>query len=135
MRTFNPYLNFGGNCREALEFYQACFQGEVSELMTFGEAQQDVPEEIKNHVIHASFKADGIHFMASDGPPGISIQAGNMVTLSIHHDNEAEQASLFNALAEGGEVTMPLADTFWGARFGELTDRFGIRWMFNCQKN
>lgn len=135
MRRFNPYLNLGGKAREALAFYAQCFQGEVTELMTFAEAKLDVPEAFQDAVIHASFKAEGIHFMVSDGQPGEKIEVGNTVTLAIHQESEAEQATLFALLGEGGEVTMPLGDTFWNARYGELTDRYGIRWMFNCQKS
>jgi len=134
MRSSNPYLNLGGKSKEALDFYARCFEGEVTELMTYADAKLDVPEDFQDAVIHASFKAEGIHFMVSDGQPGEKMETGNAVTLSIHQDSEEEQAALFALLGEGGEVTMPLADTFWNARFGELTDRYGIRWMFNCQK-
>ena len=135
MTSFNPYLNFGGKCQEALNFYKDCFQGEITEMMTYGDAKMDLPEDQLARVMHATFKADGLILMASDGRPGCEMESGGPVTLSLHHDSEAEQATVFEKLAAGGEVTMPLADTFWGARFGELTDRFGIKWMFNCQKS
>lgn len=134
MRNMNPYLMLGGKAREALDFYGQCFQGEVTELMTYADAKLDVPEDFQQFIIHAAFKADGIFFMVSDGSPGEVMETGNAVTLSIHQDSEEAQATLFKALGEGGTITMPLADTFWNARFGELTDRYGIRWMFNCQK-
>lgn len=134
MRSLTPYLNLGGKSREALAFYAQCFQGEITELMTYADAKLDVPEDFQQMIIHASFQAEGIHFMVSDGSPGETMEPGNAVTLSVHQDSEAEQATLFKALSEGGTITMPLADTFWNARFGELTDRYGIRWMFNCQK-
>lgn len=134
MRSLNAYLNLGGKSKEALDFYVQCFQGKVTEFMTYGDAKLDVPEDFQDAVIHAFFEAEGIHFMVSDGQPGEKVASGNAITLSLHHDSEAEQAALFSLLSEGGEVTMPLADTFWNARFGELTDRYGIRWMFNCQK-
>ena len=135
MRSLNAYLNLGGKAKEALDFYERCFQGEVTELMTFADAKVDVPEAFQEAVMHASFKAEGIHFMVSDGRPGEKMESGNAMTLSIHHDSEEAQAALFASLSEGGEVTMPLADTFWNARFGELTDRYGIRWMFNVMNN
>ncbi len=135
MTSFNPYIDFGGKCQEALNFYKDCFGGEITEMMTYADAKMDLPEAHSKLIMHATFKADGLLFMASDGRPGTEMESGGPVTLSIHHDSEAEQADLFEKLAAGGKITMPLADTFWDARFGQLTDRFGIQWMFNCQKN
>ena len=71
--------------------------------------------------------------MASDCPPGVTVHSGNNITLNIDFDNTASQEKTFNNLAAGGQITMPLQDRFWGARFGMLTDKFGINWMTNCE--
>src|SRR3989304_3496986 len=92
-----------------------------------------VEDRVKNPILHADFKAEDVHLMASDGMPGFVAEPGNMVTLSVDLSDVNEQARLFTALASGGTVTMPLDTTFWGARFGMVTDRFGINWMLNCQ--
>jgi len=134
MKSFNPYINFAGNTRAALEFYQQCFNGEILHMQTFGEAQQEVSGEELNRIMHAEFKAEGIHIMASDGMPGDKVTQGDTISLSINFTDEAEQTDIFNSLSNGGIISMPLQDTFWGARFGMLTDRFGIHWMFNCYK-
>ena len=134
MKAMNPYLNFAGNAREALELYTKCFNGEVSGLMTYGEANMDDSDAVKDKLIHSEFHADGVHFMAADDMRGFAVRPGNNITMMVDCSDTAEQDRIFNLLAEGGTVTMPLGDTFWGARFGELTDRFGIQWMLNCAK-
>ena len=78
MRSSNPYLNLGGKSKEALDFYARCFEGEVTELMTYADAKLDVPEDFQDAVIHASFKAEGIHFMVSDGQPGEKMETGEV---------------------------------------------------------
>ena len=133
MKSLNPYLNFAGNCREAIYFYKDTFMGEILSMQTFAEANMEVEDRFKNNIIHADFKAEDVHLMASDGMPGFVAESGNMVTLSVDLSDVDEQDRLFNALAAGGTVTMPLDTTFWGARFGMVTDRFGINWMLNCQ--
>jgi len=132
MKKLNPYLNFPGNTREALNFYKECLKGEIVSMQTYGEAIMDVEDKYKNNIIHAEFKAGGVEFMASDGMPGFTATPGNMIAMSINLDDEQEQKDIFNALAAGGKVDMPLDKTFWGAIFGQLTDRFGIQWMLNC---
>lgn len=132
MIQMNPYLNFSGKCREALAFYQECFGGEILALQSFGDANSNMPEEFKDNVMHAEFKAEGIYLMASDGRPGAEPLAGGNVTLSLHFVDVAAQEKIFAALAQGGKVTLPLEDSFWGARFGLVTDRFGMDWMLNC---
>ncbi len=132
MKALEPYLNFAGNCREALEFYKACFKGEITSMQTFGEGNMGADEKTKDRILHAVFKADGLVFMASDGMADFQAKPGNMVSLSVDLKDEKEQAAIFSALSEGGKVTMPLEHTFWGATFGMLIDRYGIQWMLNC---
>jgi PhnB protein len=131
MKNLNVYLNFPGNCEEALHFYQGCFGGEILSMKRFGDSPMESPEAHKQRIMHAEFKAEGIYFMASDTMPDDESTGGNVVQLSINLTDATEQEQLFKRLSEGGTVLMPLQDTFWGAAFGMLTDKFGIRWMLN----
>ncbi len=131
MKQLNVYLAFPGTCEEALNFYKTCFGGEITSMQRFGDSPVESSEEHKQKIMHAEFKADGMYFMASDGMPGQPVPSGEMVTLSINLTDGAEQERIFNCLAEGGKVTMPLGGTFWGAVFGMVTDKFGIPWMLN----
>lgn len=132
-----PYLFFSGNCEEALNFYKDVFGGEIQGVSRWKEMPKDaggppVTPETENKVMHASFKAPGVSFMASDASPGKTYGEGP-ISLSIGANDVAEAERVFNGLANGGNVEMPLTDTFWGARFGMLTDKYGIDWMINCQ--
>lgn len=135
MKNLNVYLTFSGTCKDALALYKEALGGEIVSLQTFGEAPTpNIPDDQKNNVMHAEFRAGDIYFMASDSMPEQPVILGNAVTLSIGLDSLEEQESIFSKLSDGGAVTMPLQDTFWGARFGMLTDKFGINWMLNCDK-
>jgi PhnB protein len=134
MKSVNPYIDFGGRAREALAFYQHCFGGEILAQMTYADAKIDCPPQFANNVLHSEFRSDAIHLMASDGRADQPATVGNNIMLSLAFSDAGEQEQTFNALAEGGSVTLPLHDAFWGARFGMLVDRFGIHWMLNCQK-
>ena len=132
-----PYLFFDGKCEEALNFYKEVFNGEIEGLSKWKEAPADsgmppVTPQTENRVMHANFRAKGVEFMASDAQPG-KVYGEGAISLSIGTDDLAEAERVFNRLAEGGKVEMPMTDTFWGARFGMLTDRFGIDWMVNCR--
>ncbi|MEX0719545.1 MAG: VOC family protein [Balneolaceae bacterium] len=133
MKTLNPYLFFQGNCEEALTFYKECMGGEIILLQRFGDTEMPVPDDHKNKIMHAELKTENIHILFSDGAPHKTITEGDNVQLSINLTSTEEQDKLFKALADGGKVTMPLEDTFWGARYGMLQDKFGIRWMLNCE--
>jgi PhnB protein len=131
-----PYIIFNGTCEEALNFYATALKGEIKDLMRFeGTPVADMTAD-KQKVMHAHFGVDGtILFMASDsGQGGPAETKGGMVHLSLNFTDAAHIENVFAALSEGGTVTMPLQDTFWGARFGMLTDKFGINWMFNYDK-
>lgn len=133
MKGFNPYLNFSGNCREALNYYKNCFNGEIVSMQTFGDVPNTPAGPQSKMIMHAVFKAGSIFFMASDTPADQPVHRGNNITLNIDFEEEELQSKVFNTLAQGGIVHMPLQDTFWGARFGMLTDKFGINWMTNCE--
>ncbi|GEO06824.1 VOC family protein [Adhaeribacter aerolatus] len=129
-----PYLNFEGNCEEALNFYKETLNGEIRMLSYFDSAQMEVPEAYKKKVLHAVLQLDKATIMASDCLPNHPLTIGNNVTLSLNFEDVAQMETAFANLAAGGQVTMALQDTFWGARFGMLTDKFGINWMFNCEQ-
>jgi PhnB protein len=133
MAQINPYLTFDSNCREAMEFYKQCFGGELF-FQTFADAPMESTEETKNRIMHARLQNGDLMLMASDSMPGHPVTPGTNVTLSIHPTSDEETTMFFSALSEDGKITMPLQDTFWGARFGMLTDKFGFNWMINFEK-
>jgi PhnB protein len=126
-----PYIFFYGRCEEALEFYKKTFGG-TYELMRVKDTPMaaQMPPEQRDKVMHASFTANGINFLAADGRETkvIDPDAGN-ISLSLAARDAAEGDRVFGALSDGGKVTMPLEEAFWGGRFGMLVDRFGIEWM------
>src|SRR5262245_36810587 len=134
MKELITYLNFDGNCRDAMKFYEHCLGGDL-QMMPFSEAQVEYPPEAKNRIMHARLKAGPSELMASDTMPGMSFKPGNNFSICIGCESLEELERLFNALSENGKVTMPLQDTFCGPRFGMLTDQFGINWMFNFEKS
>jgi len=133
MKELVTYLNFNGNCRDAMKFYERCLGGEL-QMMPFSEVPGDHPPEAKNRIIHARLTNGSAVLMASDTMPGMPFQQGNNFAISVHCQSQDELERFFTALGDKGKVTMPLQDTFWGARFGMLTDQFGINWMFNFEK-
>jgi PhnB protein len=127
-----PYLHFGGNCEEVMNFYKSIFGGEleISRFSDFAgpdQAPQDTPEG----VMHSTLKSDNLSFMASDGMPEMTQVVGDNISMSISGDDEAQLTGFFDGLDEGGTVTMPLAKQMWGDTFGMLTDKYGIHWMIN----
>lgn len=134
MLTLTPYLSFSGNCAEALEFYRSALGGEIASKMTYGESGQPISPEHANRIMHSEFKSEGITFMACDAPSHQPFVQGSQISLAIALDDTSVQDRIFQRLSVGGTVTMPLADQFWGARFGMVLDKFGIHWMLNCEK-
>lgn len=137
MMQLEPYLLFTGNCEEALNFYKDVFGGEIEGVSRWSEMPKDaggppVTPETANRVMHASFKSSGFSFMASDASPGKTYAEGP-ISLSIATSDLAEAERVFSKLSAGGNVEMPMADTFWGAKFGMVTDKFGIDWMVSCR--
>jgi PhnB protein len=126
-----PYVFFYGRCEEALEFYKAALGG-TYELMRVKDTPmaEHMPPDSGNRVMHASFTADGVTFMASDGreEKAIDPDAGN-ISLSLNATDDVEGERVFKALSDGGKVTMPIDKAFWGGRFGMFIDRFGTEWM------
>jgi PhnB protein len=131
----NPYLNFQGNCREAFDFYASVLRAEISFLITMGESPMasEVPPECHNNICHVCLKGEGIVLMGSDCPPDVYEKPqGTIINVQAETAERAE--AIFTALSEGGEIRMPMEETFWAERFGMCTDRFGVPWMVNCDK-
>ena len=130
--SLNPYLAFNGNCREAMEFYRDALGGELV-INTFEEAPMEIPEDYKSKVMHATLVFGNAVVMASDSMPGTEISFRNSVALSIAALTLEEGEKMFTNISRGGTIRMPFEDTFWGARFGMCTDKFGIDWMVNVE--
>ena len=134
----HPYLNFEGKTEQAFRLYESVLGGTLTEIHRFGSMPQEdgfqlTPEQ-ENLVLHVGLELpDGQMIMASDMIEGMGPERveGNNVSISIHPASRQEADRIFTALAEGGTITMPIADQFWGDYFGSLTDRFGINWMVN----
>lgn len=131
----NPYLSFNGNCEEVLAFYQNVFNGEVTALNRYEGAPMPVPDHYKNKVLHASLEFEGNTLMMCDAMPGSETRAGNNFSISLSMNEVMTMNKIFDHLSTEGTITMPLQDTFWGARFGMIRDKFGINWMVNCDLN
>lgn len=137
MALINPYLNFGGNCEAAFNFYKSIFGGEFTDFQRFnevpGESGDELPAGEGEWIMHVALPiGQGTVLMGSDRTSRMGeVIIGNNVQISIQTDSDAETKRLFNGLSAGGQVTMPLEETFWGARFGMCVDKFGIHWMVN----
>ena len=126
----NPYISFGGDARQAMEFYEDVFGGRLS-LSTFGEFGAPDPS-VADQIMHALLETDsGFTLMASDTPPGMEHRPGNNVSISLSGDDGAELRGYWEKLSAGATVTVPLEKQMWGDEFGACVDRFGISWMVN----
>ena len=129
-----PYLHFNGEAEEVLNFYKDAFGGEIIMLSRYSDSPMQVNENWKNKIIHSRLKFGDNLIMISDSHNGqLASKEGN-IQLSVEVDDEKKIEEVFNKLAEGGKITMPLAKQFWGATFGMLQDKFGVNWMFNHEE-
>ena len=126
----NPYLNFSGNARQALEFYEGVFGG-TAVVSTYGEyGDPGAPEAGK--VMHGQLEtSSGFTLMAADNPPGMERDAGNNISVSLSGDDVDELRGYWAKLSDGGTVSVPLEKQMWGDEFGMCLDRFGIPWLVN----
>ncbi len=129
----NPYIHFAGNAEEALNFYKDALGGEIVQLGRYGESPMPSDEDYKNKVMHARLIFDDNLVMVSDVFKGQTVTTGGNIQLSVDVDDVNQLEIVFNKMSMGGKVTMAPQDTFWGARFGMLIDKFGVSWMFNCE--
>ncbi len=137
-KVINPYLNFNGKTEEAFNFYKSVFGGEFTSLMRFGETPgcEDMPATEKDGIMHVSYQIGSTILMASDVPSSMEqVKFGSSVSLCINVETREEADRVFNGLSEGGNISMPMQDMFWGDYFGMLTDKFGIQWMISFNAN
>jgi PhnB protein len=133
MPTLNPYLTFNGNCREAMNFYKECLGGELT-VTVVGDSPvaSQVPPDMKDLLLHSSLKTAELELMGTDMQPE-RLNEGNDVHLCLVCKTEGETKSLFEKLSAGGKVNQPLHEMFFGM-IGTLTDKFGKRWILECNK-
>lgn len=132
MTKLNSYLTFSGNCREAMNFYKECLGGELR-LQTIGDSplSGQMPDEMKQSIVHSTLSREGITLMGSDMVWEKGLIRGNAVSLMLDCSSEEEIRTCYAKLAEGGEATHPLHISFWGALFGDLTDKYGNQWLLH----
>jgi PhnB protein len=135
--TITPYLHFKGNCEEALTFYEKALGAKIvmisryKDLPPEAQGPEPLPAEAGEMIMHGRIEVGGQWIMASDCPPNFPYDGIHGVSIALGFDDVKEAERAFNALADGGQLTMPLAETFWAERFGMLTDKFGVAWMVN----
>ncbi|AMO22679.1 VOC family protein [Ramlibacter solisilvae] len=139
--TLTPYLSFGGNTRDAFAFYEKALGAKIETMMSYAEMPRsaagdsgcgDGPPPGGDSIMHACLALPGgAKLFAGDTPPSIPYEGVKGVMLAIEYDTIAQAHSAFDALSQGGQVTMPLAPAFWAKTFGMLTDRFGVSWAVN----
>lgn len=126
-----PYVHFAGNAQEALDFYAEALGAEILTIQRYGDAPVPSDEDYKNKIMHARLKVGDTILMVSDVFKGQPVATNGNVDLSVDVDDEGKIETIFNKMADGGKVVMPLEKQFWGAIFGMLQDKFGVKWMFN----
>jgi PhnB protein len=136
MTQINSYLTFNGNCREAMTFYANCLGGELS-LQTIGESPlaDKMPAKMKDCILHSTLTNGALLIMASDMVGEKGLVKGTAISLMLNCSSEEEIKDYYSKLSEGGEPTHPLEISFWGALFGDLTDKYGNQWLLHFDKN
>lgn len=136
MTQIHSYLTFNGNCREAMTFYKECLGGELV-LQTIGESPmaEKMPRQMKKSILHSTLTNDNLVLMGSDMVSEKGLIKGNSVSLMLNCSSEDEIRNYYENLCEGGQATHPPEDTFWGALFGDLTDKFGNHWLLHFDRN
>jgi PhnB protein len=129
--TLNPYLGFRGNAREAMEFYQSVFGGELT-LSTFKEMNASQNPSDDDLIMHSQLSAaNGITLVGSDTPESMEFKPGTTISISLSGDDDATLRGYWEKLSDGGTVQMPLQQAMWGDTFGMCADRFGTTWLVN----
>jgi PhnB protein len=132
--NIHPYLNFSGTCEEAFTAYARCLGGALGEMFRYGGSPMagDVPADWQSKIMHGSVIFGGQTLMGSDAAAP-QYQAPQGFSISLHLTDTAEAERIYAELSSGGTIQMPLAPTFWAARFGAFVDRYGIPWTINCE--
>ncbi|MEH7458305.1 VOC family protein [Bacillus sp. JJ1127] len=129
----NPYLVLDGNGQEAVKFYEEALDAKIEVIQTFGEMPENpeflIPEEVKSRILHAHLKVGDTDLMISDTFPGKAHEIGFQVTIAIRTSDAEKSKEVFEKLKEGGEVLMPLQETFWSPAYGQVKDKFNIEWQ------
>lgn len=133
MNGVTPYIAFQGSCEEAINFYKDCMNGEILYMGRYGESPMS-SEGIEDKILHCTLKIGDTHVMACDNMAGEAEATGSNISLAVGSSDVDQVEEMFGKMAEGGYITMPLQETHWAYRFGMLTDKYGINWMFNCDK-
>ncbi|MDN3659080.1 VOC family protein [Ferruginibacter paludis] len=136
MSNINPYLTFGGNCREAMSFYKDVLGGELK-IQTIGESPMadKMPPDMKDYILHAQLSNGSLLLMGSDMVSEQGLHKGNAVSLMLACESEAAIKDCYKKLSAEGQASHPLEDTFWGSVFGDLTDKYGNHWLLNFDKH
>jgi PhnB protein len=129
--SLDAFLVFNGDCRKALEFYEAAFKQKVLRIMTYGENPEGSSAEDKDRIIYASMPMFGQNMMFCDCPSDADYIKGNNIMLTVGLSDEGEMKRIFGILSEGGEICMPLGKTFFSELFGQTIDKFGIFWQLS----
>ena len=141
MSKVSTYLNFSGNAEEAFNFYRSVFGGTfINGIMHMKDMPKsptnpEVPDDEKDLILHIELPITGGHvLLGGDGPPsmGFDLEFGSNIQIVLEPNSRTETEMLFKGLSEGGKVTMPMQDMFWGAYYGSCIDKFGVQWMFSC---
>jgi PhnB protein len=132
MAIINAYLTFNGRCREAMTFYKKCLGGKL-QLQTIGESplSTQMPPQMREHILHATLTKGEMILMGSDMVGEDGLLKGNVVSLALTLTSEEEIRECYKKLSQGGKANHPLENTFWGALFGDLTDKYGHHWILN----
>jgi PhnB protein len=131
IKSVNAYINFNGTAAKAIALYERVLAAQTVQVARAGDLPgMNVPEDQKDRIVHGVLMLGGTQLMVSDATS--TVPTGGNIQVSLDFTDLGEMTQKFSALAEGGVVAVPLQDTFWGAKFGMLTDAFGVRWMFNC---
>ncbi len=130
MLGVSPYIRFQGNCREAIDFYKAALDAELMFSQTYGDSPMS-DMGAANNIMHCTIKVGESQIMMCDDPRPDATAAGGNISLAIGLNDPAKAKQLFENLAKGGTVVMPLEKTFWAEAFGMVTDKFGVKWMVN----
>lgn len=128
----NPYIAFKGNCRQAIEFYKSALGAEVLFTQTVGESPMSDMGPAEN-IMHCTIKVGDSTIMMCDDPRPDGVASGSNISLAIGLNDPERAKQVFDALAKDGSPLMPLAKTFWADAFGMVTDKFGVKWMVNCE--
>ncbi len=136
MAQIHSYLTFSGNCREAMLFYQKCLGGEL-DFQTIGDSPlaKHMPVKMKKCILHSTLTNQNLILMGSDMVGETGLIKGNAVSLSVNCSSEKELRTFYKKLSSGGKTDHPLENTFWGALFGDLTDKYGNHWLLNFDRN